>query len=234
MIKDILKIAGGTAVGFLIGYFVKKKLDEKKTEEAVEKEIESYRQFLEMKYGIEFANSGGRIHPKEDNIPEAYKKEEKKDFSDYIEKTSIYRGPPEKPDLKELIRQAAERENPDDEEYDEEEELVSQEPDLRKEKPKREVKGDEPYIISLEEFTDEMPHYDKLCLNYYMEDSTLSDDQDQPIDDPVYLVGEEAFGLLGVEDGEQSTVYVRNPIISTDYEIAVVYGAFAPELGLDY
>ena len=97
-----------------------------------------------------------------------------------------------------------------------------------------------PYPISEEEFSTECLEYDKLSLKYYTDDSTLCDDQEVPIDDPLQVVGEETADYLSAflnhpqHEDLDYTIYVRNEGTTADYEITIVENSYAAEvLGYD-
>lgn len=97
-----------------------------------------------------------------------------------------------------------------------------------------------PYPISEEEFSTECLEYDKLSLKYYTDDSTLCDDQEVPIDDPLQVVGEETADYLTAflnnprHEDLDHTIYVRNEGTTADYEITIVENGYANEvLGYD-
>ena len=97
-----------------------------------------------------------------------------------------------------------------------------------------------PYPISEEEFSTECLEYDKLSLKYYTDDSTLCDDQEVPVDDPLQLVGEETAGYLAAflnlqqHEDLDHTIYVRNEGTTADYEITIIENGYAAEvLGYD-
>lgn len=76
-----------------------------------------------------------------------------------------------------------------------------------------------PYIISEEEFSLENRHFDKVTLGYFVEDDTLVDDQDRPIDDAERSIGSDALMNFGLYSGDPNIVFVRNEQVSIDYEV---------------
>ena len=78
----------------------------------------------------------------------------------------------------------------------------------------------EPYLISVEEYGDIEPYYDKMLLFYDKSDSTLADSQTSALMSVAETIGQAVFEQLdNFKDG--TYVYVRNDQISTDYEIEV-------------
>ena len=109
---------------------------------------------------------------------------------------------------------------PDDEEEDEDED--SEEP----EEEDSEVinvfeasKDGTPYIITWEQFSEENEHYEKVNLDYYADDNTLSDTNDAPIPDVIGLIGRDALDNFGNGSHEENVVYVRNDKLALDFEI---------------
>ena len=77
----------------------------------------------------------------------------------------------------------------------------------------------EPYIITEDQFTDPIPYYDKITLNYYPDQNELIDDMADSSED-LEVVGRENLDILA-ESGEE-VMYVRNDRISVDYEVVLV------------
>lgn len=75
--------------------------------------------------------------------------------------------------------------------------------------------ADDPYIIDPEEFG-ENPEYDTMTLTYFA-DGVLVDDVDDLVDEPDVVVGLENLKVLG--DYGATSVYIRNDIYRTDYEV---------------
>ena len=74
---------------------------------------------------------------------------------------------------------------------------------------------DDPFVIDPSEFG-ENPEYDTETLTYFA-DGVLVDDVDDVIEEPDIVVGLENLKVF--EEFGASTVYVRNDIYKTDYEI---------------
>ena len=74
-----------------------------------------------------------------------------------------------------------------------------------------------PYVIQPEEFGN--MDYDLVRLEYYA-DKVLVDEDDHPIQDVEYMVGEDSLEHFG--EYEEDAVYVRNDLIKTDFEILLV------------
>lgn len=76
-----------------------------------------------------------------------------------------------------------------------------------------------PYIITWEQFSEENEHYEKVNLDYYAHDNTLSDTNDAPIPDVIGLIGRDALDNFGNGSHEENVVYVRNDKLALDFEI---------------
>ena len=76
---------------------------------------------------------------------------------------------------------------------------------------------DRPYVISPDDF-DDNDEYDKETLTYYA-DNVLTDIMDERIENVDDLVGLESLTHFG--EYEADSVYVRNDMLKTDYEICL-------------
>lgn len=85
----------------------------------------------------------------------------------------------------------------------------------------------EPYVISPEEFGDNVDGYELVSLNYY-EDGVLADDWDEPIEDIDKVVGKDSLTHFG--EYEDDSVYVRNDRLKCEYEILMRVGKFADKV----
>lgn len=86
-----------------------------------------------------------------------------------------------------------------------------------------------PYVIDVNAFMDERPHYDKISLHYYTEDDTLSDEREEIIADPNILVGEGMllnFGSAHLESNPD-VLYIRNENITADFEVICVLDSYS-------
>lgn len=84
---------------------------------------------------------------------------------------------------------------------------------------------DAPYVITPAEFGG-VDGYDIQTLKYYEADDTLTDDDDNVVDED--LVGSGALSAFG--QYEDDTVYVRNERLKRDYEILREYGRYTDVL----
>lgn len=87
-------------------------------------------------------------------------------------------------------------------------------------------KARKPYLISSEEFMTTETEWDKLSITYYEDDDVLADENDKPIDNIDYLVGEKHLDYFGIDSGDKNIVFIRNGNISSDIEITRNLGAY--------
>lgn len=87
--------------------------------------------------------------------------------------------------------------------------------------PTTEVSSINPYVISVDEFMDDEPKYDKITLTYYDGDDVLADDNDRVIRSLDKIIGDEAITKFGERSGDDHIVYVRNESMQTDYEVTL-------------
>jgi hypothetical protein len=91
-----------------------------------------------------------------------------------------------------------------------------------------------PYVISYEEFAEEMNNFEKLTLNYYEDDDVLTDEEDGVVTDVIGVVGDDALTSFGDRSEDPEVVYVRNEKLETDYEVIRLSKSFAKDvLGYD-
>ena len=84
-----------------------------------------------------------------------------------------------------------------------------------------------PYLISHEEFHNTETEWDKMSIMYYEDDDVLTDEGDRPVDNIEYLVGEKHLDFFGLRSGgDKNQVFVRNPQLSSDFEITRHSGAY--------
>lgn len=89
--------------------------------------------------------------------------------------------------------------------------------------------GTPPYVISPDEFDTE-EDYDTMSLTYYT-DGILADDDDNVIEDIENTVGKDFASHFG--EFEDDSVFIRNEVLKTDYEILMDYRPYADVVGPD-
>ncbi|MBO7674691.1 MAG: hypothetical protein J6S63_06740 [Atopobiaceae bacterium] len=83
---------------------------------------------------------------------------------------------------------------------------------------------DAPHVITYSEFDNENPEYDKLHLDFYPDYDLVVTEEEQMVDDPTIMLGEDVMAFLKerYKDGNPALVFVRNPHHSQDYEVSVL------------
>jgi len=104
-----------------------------------------------------------------------------------------------------------------------------EEKDIFEESPvKRQAKEDEsmkdPRLISEDKF-DEDDDYEKETLYYYNEDDVLTDENENEVDNELYLIGD-AMDKYDFRNSEERIIHVRNYELQTDYEVVKVFAPF--------
>ena len=78
--------------------------------------------------------------------------------------------------------------------------------------------ADEPYIITIEEFSSDKD-YGKVLLCYYEGDDVVTDEANIVVPDVDRMIGNDALTNFGKFSGDMEIVYIRNERIDTDFEI---------------
>jgi hypothetical protein len=92
-------------------------------------------------------------------------------------------------------------------------------------------RGDEPFVIHVDEFKSNEHEYSQTTLTYYEKDDILFDDmQKDVINNMDDVVGLGNLLLFGHGSGDPNIVYVRNEGIDSDFEICLNPGSYAEEV----
>lgn len=119
-------------------------------------------------------------------------------------------------EVKEMVEETIDRVQDMIKEHDNKKEHVNYNKLVQNYNPsKNVVEYDDPFIIDPSEFG-ENDDYDTMTLTYFA-DGVLVDDVDDIVDEPDIVVGLENLKVF--EEYGASSVYVRNDIYKTDYEI---------------
>lgn len=84
-----------------------------------------------------------------------------------------------------------------------------------------------PYIITLAEFLNNELEHEQDTLVYFQEDGILVDNQDEVVADPDSIVGDDNLVRFGHFSGDMRKVYVRNEILTHDFEITSHEGRYS-------
>jgi hypothetical protein len=92
----------------------------------------------------------------------------------------------------------------------------------------------EPYIISVDEFSEDMvgeDMYTKLTVHYWVDDDGMTDHNEVPIPNMQEIVGNDFKYNFGNASGSEAIVYIRNERMLTDFEVVRNNGSFATHMG---
>lgn len=96
------------------------------------------------------------------------------------------------------------------------------------------------YLINIDDYDDRTLGYEKKELHYFVEDETLTDENDEPVDrtdpDGEILTGTDMVGRDILEEFDrslESVCYVRNEMLMEDYEISKIFGSYGDLFGDD-
>lgn len=85
------------------------------------------------------------------------------------------------------------------------------------------VKG--PHLIKQESYDEDFPEFDKDSLYYYTVNDVLATEDDEVIDNALYIVGE-CLDKFDFRHNEEETIWIRNAGMNTDYQVFKVRGEF--------
>lgn len=89
------------------------------------------------------------------------------------------------------------------------------------------INVNEPKIISYNEYSDDVK-YDKVVVSYFEEDGVLMLQDESLFEDGLNILGSmnlEQFGMFP-DDPEPDTIYIRNELLGTDYEVVREEGSY--------
>lgn len=78
---------------------------------------------------------------------------------------------------------------------------------------------DVPYIITEDQYNNELLYYDKIHLYYYEQDDALTDENEEIITNGYEIIGDDTLLHFGESSDDPDIVYARNESLSRDYEI---------------
>lgn len=87
------------------------------------------------------------------------------------------------------------------------------------------------YVVSQTEYEENESHYALIELTWYLEDSTLTDDRDDMIDDVDALVGRQNLERFGEWSHDIHVVYIRNDRVGAQYCVTRVETSFGQHAG---
>ncbi|MCX7817554.1 MAG: hypothetical protein N2317_08635 [Syntrophales bacterium] len=218
IIKSVVIFALGAAVGSIATLLLVKDKYERIANEEIASTKENYeRRRNRSKQNSEASESEKQQEDREEKVL-VYNRDR------YKRIVRRYNGDTE---ISNALADPAEMEHPrDDEEDYREHERLSERANRRS--------STGPYIITTEQFSEEMSHFDKLTIYYYEDDDTLVDENEQIICDVISIVGDEALDQFGNGSEDPEVVYVRNEKMQIDYEVIRLSKSYAQTvLGLE-
>lgn len=225
----------GLLAGAAGGYFLSKKLLQKKYEELANEEIAQAKEFYAGVYKVD---SDGTTFTPQEVMAQRHGEEA-------VEALREYQG------LRDEDVEVEPAGEPHDEVIDEaqiqkiEQALRDKQVDVDEKKPSRNVfvdptfdleeelkyrTEDKPYIITHDEYYEAAKDYDNHSLTYYQVDGVLCDEHDKPIENADEIVGEDHLVRFGSGSKDKNIVFVRNDVLETDYEIVRSRGSFLEEV----
>lgn len=224
-IKPILWFLSGVVSGSGVTVLVMREHFRKKYEERADAEIEEMEKFYAKKVDeiIQYFPDNEedlKFVVKVDEDEETERKEPRT-----VNYTKMYANKhPERAELTEedLEELAAECESPSEDDVEDE----SMEAAAKRATEDHRANMHRPPKIISEEALGELPGYiENQTLFYYSLDDTLTDEDDQIIDDPDYLLGD-TLDKYNFRESDEKMIFVRNFALDTVYEVQKVDGAF--------
>jgi len=103
--------------------------------------------------------------------------------------------------------------------------LIAQKPSLEElVRPYHEEK--EPYIMTLEEWEDDIRPFERRSIQYYELDGVFCNDQEEIEDDVINKFGPNPFLHFGEGSEDPDVVYICNPSLSEMYEIVRIKSSY--------
>lgn len=202
--KNLLYFGAGLIIGAAAGLFAGKFYFKNKYEEIADNEIKEMEDYYRAsdEYSRKSKDVEEDIREEEEPEVEERSKRKKKEkiYTDY---TSYYDKAEHGEEIEEAIRRN--------------EELK----EIRK-------SGKPPKIISQTAIGDLPEEYDEECLLFYALDQTLTDEDENIIDDPDILIGD-SLTKYNFVDSDEERIYVVNYVLEKVYEIVKVYENFTLE-----
>lgn len=199
MNQNLIKVAifvAGASIGAGVAYVVTKK----RYEQIVEEELESMKEYI--------LNGLQETEDEVSATSEVYQDERVVPFNPRYKKIlGQYSGDIE---ASKAMADVVEVERDEEEDYEEYE---------QKSYASNQYKKENPYVISIEEFSEEMDHYDKVTVYFYEDDEVLADENEEVITDMDGTVGRDNMGFFGEGSNDPEVVYIRNEKLEIDYEV---------------
>ena len=189
----------GIAIGFTVGYKVAEKRLQTKYSKLAEEEISEMREHYQQKMvAVEPKPPLDKIVKERERYSEAEQRA--------IDETNA-QFPPEEEVQEGVVVQEVEETTQvnvfDSEDWNYAAEIAKRDPEV-------------PYIVHVDEFTQNEPDHDQLTYTYYEVDDVLADQQENTIDDMDAVIGLGNLGRWGHGSKDEHIVYIRNEEMKTD------------------
>ncbi len=91
--------------------------------------------------------------------------------------------------------------------------------------------SNDPTVITMEEYyVANSKGFEKMVLTYYEKDDVLCDPNNEVVPVPEALLGPDGLLKFGNGSGDPDTVYIRNPLTSTVYEVVMLHKSYQTEV----
>lgn len=221
-VKNILCFVGGLVAGAAGGVLATQQYFKKKYQAEADAEIEEMNQYYTKKY---------------EDLVELLKNED--DLKDREETEEVSQG--RMSDIREKLQQNYEQttnyakmfQGSKEEEEDDMESLLEEEPTEREAaesatEDHNRNKDKPPRIISEEALGDVPSYYESKVLFFYRLDDVVTDEEDNVVDDPEYLLGD-CLDKYNFRESEEKLIFVRNYALDTVYEVQKINAAHYDE-----
>lgn len=233
-IKILIGVATGFAGGFAAGFFCHKKMNDIQFEEIDEEEMQAIEDGLKKK-----EDKGGA-----DVVPPFFHAVENADPQNVDElrnamqgKVSYLKADEEaKERFKstwETVRGYSDEVNADNLPVDPEDGLDEEFLEMIEQEEVEPGQMEPPHVISLSEFYNERPEYDKITIDWYEPDNVYLDENEEVIGDIQTYLGTSVNGLFkdtGPQD-DPDIRFVRNEQYGSDYEVIRHHRSYRETMG---
>ena len=223
-IKILIGVVAGFAGGFASGFLVHKKMNDIQFEEIDEETMAEIEQ--NFKEDMKTAEEAKDILDKINASIEKADPQNEDELRNALQGKIPYSKA--EPEIKEkyspaweTVRHYSDEENADSMPIDPEDGLDEDFLESLEEEEIDPGRMEEPHIISLSEFYNERPEYDKITIDWYEPDDVYLDEREELIADIDSYIGMSAKKLFSVKgpDEDPDICFVRNEGYGSDYEV---------------
>lgn len=234
-IKILIGVVSGFAGGFAAGFLFCKKLNDIQFEEIDEEEMKKIEEDLKKSKEVKAPQSVIEKYESVQDLPE-----DEDELRNALQgKTNYIKADQASKDkLKETwntIKDYSDEENADSLPVEDFEDGMDEEfLEMIEEEEVEPGQIEPPHVISLSEFYNERPEYDKITIEWYEEDNVYLDENEEIIDDISTYVGTNAGKLFkeGSPDDDPDIRFVRNEKYGSDYEVIRHHSAYSDISGM--